>query len=130
MREILFRGKHILVGPLETEWVYGSLVTHPNNYAEIHTKDGRTLPVIQETIGQYTGLQDKNGVKIFEGDIVKWRFKRIWHEEYHIAEVIWRQSKCGWRLNTAGDTTKMREDIEYEILGNIHDNPELLEVTP
>lgn len=136
MREILFRGKRLDNG----EWIEGAHMLLDGEEHRIATScltnESRELltvcayPVDPETIGQYTGLQDKNGAKIFEGDIVKWRFKRVWQEQYHIAEVIWRQSKCGWRLNTAGDTTKMRDDIEYEILGNIYDNPELLEVKP
>lgn len=122
MREILFRGKSIYAD----EWAYGSLVKHRGG-CRIEDYD-RIVPYLYEvdptTIGQYTGLKDKNGTKIFEGDICKWRFKRVWSTEYHVAEVIFRQEKCGWRLNTNGDTDKMRDDIEYEVIGNIHDKEE------
>lgn len=124
MREILFRGKKLSCA----EWVYGSLVICGNKYYIYVHRYGVAFEVIPETIGQYTGLKDKSGTKIFAGDIVKWRFERVWKTEYHISTIVWDYFMSGWRLTVQGGNAKMRKDIEYEILGNIHDNPELLEV--
>ena len=124
MIKTFFRGK-----TLKGEWFYGDL-NHFDKGTKIVISDEGVLlaEVIPETVGQYTGLKDKNGTKIFEGDIVKWRFQRIWETDYHTSKVIWDYFMSGWRLTVQGGNAKMRKDIEYEILGNMHDNPELLEV--
>ena len=83
--------------------------------------------VIPETVGQFTGLTDKNGKKIFEGDII--RFTGVKYLEY--LEVFWCKSDFQWRLRNRKVTGGSRE-LEYddkewgEVIGNIHDNPELL----
>jgi uncharacterized phage protein (TIGR01671 family) len=138
MREILFRGKKKHKGG----WAEGSLITafeyicilqsenkvHPMDYPYLDGDsgviDGEATPVIPETVGQYTGLTDKNGKKIFEGDIVKYG------DTVH--EVVFEQ-----RNNTAyfGLVYNELETLPFghyqelkqiEIIGNIHDNPELL----
>ena len=121
MREILFRGKRTDNG----EWETGSLVIIRDGCSdkEVFIADKMTgyhTPVIPETVGQFTGLTDKNGVKIFEGDIV-----REWGGEscqgyYEIDNVLTVKSP---------DTLinfEMSYDCEYKIIGNIYDNPELL----
>lgn len=128
-REILFRGKHRHILPgnehLNGIWVYGYL--SDKNYINSMELEGEFL-IEPETVCQYTGLTDKNGRKIFEGDIVS-----AWNEGSHATgrvkqriDGLWLlypawQNKIMWGLcpNNKGETTA-------EIIGNIFDNPELL----
>lgn len=140
MREILFRGKRKGCG----DWVYGFctmrefsaiaiFVPNPKERIEYAEPFGVTYCVDPETVGQYTGLTDKNGVKIFEGDIVRYTERRFYGEDFHVAHVV-KFEEGGftahnyflnrWLRNWAGGSTQL-EGIE--VIGNIHDNPELLE---
>ena len=124
MREILFRGKTD-----KDEWVYGDLL-HPDLYGngysiEDFTKEkGNCCDVIPETVGQYTGLTDINGKKIFEGDIVKCK-------DYLEAKPFEFQGYIDFKNGSyviVGDfmTHYRWLDYEVEVIGNIHDNPELM----
>jgi uncharacterized phage protein (TIGR01671 family) len=127
MREILFRGKENPSG----EWIEGFLV------GNCHIGDWVSCsPIHSKTVGQYTGLTDKNGKKIFEGDIVKGRhftsYKNKKPEEYHLWVVDWSE-RSGLIVFNNSPTTDFRLSIhdfadfgEVEIIGNIHDNKELL----
>lgn len=119
-REILFRAKRKDNG----KWVYGDLL-HPDNYGngyciEDFTKEkNNCYDINPETIGQFTGLTDKNGKEIFEGDIVKWDEKE-WGCPYN--ELV----EFDYEL-----LAMRKHDYKQwcEIIGNITDNPELLEKT-
>ena len=125
MREVLFRGKRTDNG----EWVKGYLyITHTGAH-EIGSYDAEinierfTFDVIPETVGQYTGLTDKNGVKIFEGDIVS----LVKHDGL-IYKVVY--VPCRYELVNSKGVNCFVLDIykseNIEVIGNIHDNPELL----
>ena len=118
MREILFRGKQRDNG----EWFYGDLV-HLNHCVSIRSKDC-ARSVVPETVGQYTGLTDKNGVKIFEGDLIRSTETGEtaivqWFSE-HSAFMIWCKTS-----NQVGFLYECEKSI-IEVIGNIHDNPELV----
>lgn len=129
MREILFRGKHMHVCPenkhLDGTWVEGYLAD------ENHINDGKCEFLIDpETICQYTGLTDKNGKKIWEGDILEGHLDDKFPEDVTREKVIWHES--GWKTEEPGCDNKEyldEFDIEnFEVVGNAFDNPELLEV--
>lgn len=115
MREILFRAKQTDNG----EWVEGSLIKSVwmDSYGYI-TKSQTTdlVTVFLSTVGQYTGLTDKNGKKIFEGDIIKYSEPEILTGVYKVVYAFGFFSPF--------DCISTRH---CEVIGNIHDNPELLE---
>ena len=149
-REILFRGKRIDNGL----WEEGFYVHIPNgrcgnNEHLIQTVKeegtiGRLYNVDPETVGQFIGLTDKNGRKLFEGDLLngfQYPFYRSESAEHnYFAEVIWFVGNCAFGLYThkhstakvkgiSAGTADFIEDFnsdDWEVIGNIHDNPELL----
>ena len=125
MREILFRGKRTH----GDEWVVGSLrIDKFENDKEYLCCEINQCDVYPETVGQYTGLTDKNGKKIFEGDIVAGALS--WLEHKKNGTVAFRDGSFGllWYRGEAEQFNAFTSmcNIEYEVIGNIHDNPELL----
>lgn len=129
MREILFRGKHIHALPqnehLDGTWVYGYLCD--KNYINSPELEGEFL-IDPETVCQYTGLTDKNGRKIFEGDIISFDYELSnWGR---IARVLFEDGEYRYRaITNAADLYDCRicgENDRCEIIGNIFDNPELI----
>ena len=147
MREILFRGKRLDNG----EWAEGFYISHLNachyiiplrtggyeamdNSFYVH----KWFEVDPSTVGQYTGLKDKNGKRIFEGDIL--HIAKIADAlggyyrpplDYHVNVVV-KWDLCAWMWETLCDDKRYITFpdawclYECEIIGNAHDNPELL----
>lgn len=123
MREILFRGKLAASGA----WSYGCLKIFPDKTCAISPDDtlvGKYGRVDPATVGQYTGLTDKNGVKIFEGDVLRYG------ETIHRAVFEQRNGTAYFGLVYGSQETlpfgHYQDLRQLEVIGNIHDNPELL----
>ncbi len=126
MREILFRGKDIA-----GNWHYGDLINLTKEIKQIcnHNQLEHAHSVNPETVGQYTGLTDKNGKKIFEGDICQTKGYPIIDEKPF--EIVWNNYYGGWYwqdlfVSVETDALTMSVAALTKVIGNIHDNPELL----
>ena len=133
MREILFRGKRVDNG----EWIQGDIVQFPvHGVVRIVEQEPsyKDAEVDSDTVGQYTGLTDKNGRKIFEGDIIHLEYSQVFFGgEYfgeYTAEVSYKEGCFITDGINNGDEIETPlsgfNNDEVEIIGNIHDNPELL----
>lgn len=154
MREILFRGqtrrfgekvKNFAGDPMPSNWVYGGVCCGEGAFSIIYAymDEEKEIPiekhvVYTDTIGQYTGLTDKNGKRIFEGDIVKCSDETYGYGFIAIVMFGNPNGEYNWgfqlkRIRGASANTDillwvdMEESGAYiEVIGNIHDNPELL----
>lgn len=148
MREILFRGKREDNG----DWVYGSFIPDLREVYYGDKLDGFIKPfgktkeerlmveVDRKTVGQYTGLTDKNGTRIFEGDILQVeesgspgsRSFSVCFGEYIDADSDFDYPCIGFYIKAPEGCCNigalLTDGFEYEVIRNIHDNPELMEV--
>lgn len=140
MRDILFRGKTENGG-----WAEGSLIragsyccilesedcVHPSDYPylddDLGTIDGYATPVLPETIGQFTGLFDKNNKKIFEGDIVKTKYGRLcvvrWFssDSYNGWDLEMVNDYNNWRYNDPPTHYDLYNKENLKVVSNIHE---------
>lgn len=117
MREIKFRGRD------GDNWYYGSLFVNECGHTTIsEPKSFWMKPVNADTVGQFTGLKDSTGKEIYEGDVLR-------DPDGRTLEVVWNNGAGSWEC--------AREDYHFlfimryidvmTVIGNVHDNPELLE---
>lgn len=151
-REILFRGQTRRKGekvrldgtPVESRWVYGGYCQYNEERGIIYQTEPEIakFPVYAETVGQFTGLTDKNGTRIFEGDIVEFQFDndtcpfpdkdtkrrtgRVYFQKFRASFAI--------AMGRNGSSTSNNDLFNYvqngnrvSVIGNVFDNPELLE---
>ena len=148
MREILFRAKtepnckDVITGKIikNPKWVYGYVdlgYMHDCKSSLIGDEKGnKTYKCQYETIGQFTGLTDKSGKKIFEGDIGKYKqvdgAKRNGKPITCIGKVVYNVKTASFAIESKDKTGCKYFDYfpikDFEVIGNIHDNPELLEL--
>jgi len=149
MRTIKFRGKTELTG----EWVYGFFSMGSSVRFEHQNQDERIVPryliddgllhdVIPETVGQFTGLFDKYGNEIYEGDILLWTRKNVHIEGRPVQDLLYKcvvyydndkfsfrfrcELRCGACVGYLDFDDDRADESFVEVIGNIHDNPELL----
>lgn len=155
-REIKFRGMSLIVG--FCEWRYGFFSTYPKG-AHITTPDGECWPVAIESVGQFTGLKDKNGKEVYEGDVLRIEYVKIavgenlgvYETEAELTGVVgfdglslilqnivgekWQEytgydaGEGNCKFMYLGDVYEGSLDASYqiEVIGNIYENPELIE---
>ena len=128
MREILFRGKTKETG----EWRYGFVAKHKYDFETeevfvIENEKGYWAEVIPETVGQFTGLIDKNGNKIFEGDIIE--FKNI--DRQYVKGIVYYLGSCFLIESIVADEDDYNLGGVFstaegliKVIGNIHENPD------
>lgn len=130
MREFLFRGK-----TSKGNWCYG-YIGGSKEYPEFifPFNDYIGIRVIPETVGQFTGLTDKNGKKIFEGDIVRVKItqtediKTYGNCKYKVGFIVYNEDFALFTCKNNFMNFINWAFNDYEVIGNIHDNPELLEI--
>ena len=123
MREIKFRGRDDLTG---NGWVYGDFsYGYYGNQCLVDE-----ISVVEKTVGQFTGLKDHKDREIYEGDILQKRDELAWRTVDR-GVVFWHSDECRWCVEMRDGlvfSLTSRKSNTWHVIGNVHDNPELLEV--
>lgn len=131
-REIKFRGKQIGTNT----WIYGSFISYPDRSTYI-AEYGSTIDellsrcVHYNTVGQYTGLKDKNGKEIYEGDILIFgkndtKYKVVWYNDGWLAISKEGDEYGAYTRNIYHNNLYAEKNYYIEIIGNVHENIEML----
>lgn len=129
MREILFRGKRTDTG----EWVIGQLARYNSrlDVANMVDEHEMLVPVHTKTVGQFTELTDRNGTKIFDGDIIIIFYESDGEDFRETKKVHYNPKECCWypmRWDECCEYCDHYTEVKsIEVIGNIHDNENLLE---
>lgn len=126
MREIKFRGQSNRVWNKRGKWMYGDCLHEASGLAIWSKVPGgfQNIPVISDTVGQYTGMNDSTGKDIYEGDIV-----RTSDNDDELAVVEWDEEDLRFTVTHGNVVNGLGEEYyprEVEVVGNIYDDPELL----
>ena len=137
MREILFRGQTRKYGEkvkmngekIKSNWVYGGIFPQngDGDFAIIYQQEPTVekYPVYADTVGQYTGMLDKNGIKIFEGDIVDFS-DRSDGDGYGVVRYDENETEFEFESDNICRSLGSYYPKNIEVIGNIYDNPEFL----
>ena len=129
-REIEFRGKRLD----NDEWMYGDLIHDNQGGCYVYPLDNLGLfvenKVDDNTVGQFTGMIDKNGIKIFEGDIVRWdKDQKLYVVVFRNGMFYASVEECNPHIYGGFPLWCLCEEEQHcTIVGNIYDNPELLSI--
>jgi len=132
MREILFRAKNIHSYNGEPpKWEYGGIILTDNDASIVNavSTNFSATPVDRNTIGQFTGLYDLNDKAVYEGDIISAEYETKKEIVYENFKIRWNDSCAGFIADNPDGWEFLDELPLFRVIGNIHDNSEILRAT-